>query len=220
MKKSTRELAWILLGLMLMQWAGCLNRIGSVPTSKAQVVLPSGAKVVQSGSVQSPAVVAVAQATAEIALPKDSVVTIVLPTQTTPGNISVAIRSVSSLKLNTNFESVSMPRNFAPPEPPSPASLARASGQKLFYWIAGGLVLLTLGLAYTEHFKAAIISGIGAVATPILGNFVSETSSLVVGLIATVGAGTLYAAWYLLKGKTLPVISQIETSVEKVVSHT
>lgn len=92
-------------------------------------------------------------------------------------------------------------KSFSPPVPPSATDLAKADGIRLFYWIAGGLLLFALLLARGQHYKAAAIAGGGAVLVPLVGNFVSEVSALWTGAIIVGISATLFAAWYLVRGR-------------------
>lgn len=198
---------------------GACRNPETATTAKAKVETQLGTKIEQSGSVEVPAQAASGSAGTSIPLPSGSKVTIFEPSETSPRRIEVILTAPSVLESKSLWEKVSLPKTFLPPAAPSALEQANADGVTLSYYLAGGLLLLTLGLAYTTHYKAAIVAGIGAVAAPIFARFVSEISALGIVAISLTGAVALYAAWYLLRRKTTPPSPTLQTSPENDLPH-
>lgn len=219
-RQNLTTVALIIITLIIAPTPGCKTNPRAPATSAAKAVLPSGTTLSQAGSVEVPASVLTARSVAIIPLPKGSSIAVVLPSEKVEGKISVILTEPSSLSIDTHSEKAVMPQNFRPPAPISAIEQSTADGVKLFYWLSGGLILLTIGLAYTEHFKAAICSGIGAVLTPIFGRFVSEISGYTIALTATVAATVLYLAWHFVPGMKVRAISLVQTLTETGPLHT
>ncbi len=134
----------------------------------------------------------------ETILPAGSVVTVTPADATNPERVEVKLSSASTLKTESSRQILTGPRAHTPPAPPSVREIANADGVAKSYWFAGALVLAAAGLAYTGHGKAALFAAAGAVAAPLLANFVASEIALRVVIGCACIAGSLFVAYHLM----------------------
>lgn len=155
-------------------------------------------KFSQSGFVENPPSLEQADSVVEIPLPKDTRVKVSLPSPEHPGEISLVLSADSSIKSVSNQARILGLKSFAPPSPPSAQELAVANGLKNSYYLAGGLLLVGLGMLYTKHTKAGVLALVAAILTPVFARFVSSDSGYIVCLIGVCISGAIFAAWHFL----------------------
>jgi hypothetical protein len=104
----------------------------------------------------------------------------------------------------TRTVKITGPKAFTPPTPPAPPTPA----EKAVGWFvvgAGGvgvlLALFAAFLTYGQHYKAAGITAITALAVPGCAVLLSKEWVYVVGAVGALIALTLWASWHFVKGK-------------------
>lgn len=179
---------------------------GRVQAPRASLTTPTGAKVTQTGSAQTPAAVTVTTSTETLPVPAGSVY--VIPAATNdkqPGADdkprTVTLAADSTLTRTTITERAEAPRAFTPPAPPSAVETAKAAGIRWFY-VAALLGFVAAGLlAWTQHWLAAVKVAAGAACLPVLAHFFSSTIAMTVSAaLIALGAG-IWLAWHLLEAR-------------------
>lgn len=177
---------------------GCAGFRAVVKSGKPPAATVAPLSVIQTGSAEVPASSNVETSNTETALPAGSVVTVTPATENTLEQVAVKLSAASVLKTSASRTVLTAPRAFAPPAPPSAREVANADGVAKSYWFAGALGLAAAALAYTEHGKAALFAAAGAVAAPLLANFVASEIALRVVIGCACVAGALFAAYHLM----------------------
>lgn len=172
-----------------------------------------GTELRQESFAQEPARISSNQSSAIVSLPKGSLIRDVQASPTSPAYTEISLAEKTDLKLSRDLENVSGAKTFAPEVGPSPVELAKGKGVELSYWLSGGLLLLCGGLAYTTHFKAAIVAGICAVLAPVLALFVSSSWGVCIAAIGLLISVTLYFSWYMMH-KHPEIIATVKQEVE------
>ena len=193
-----------MIACVLLFW-GAFFFIGCSITSKLKPSAPNflfksraGSEVTQAGNAAAPAQVTTGNTVTEIPLPPGASITInapaVDPFNPVPEKIPV-------VRVTEHREQITTPTAFTPPAPPSANEIATASALRWFL-IAGLILAIGAGLLlWRGHGKAALIAGIGAVAVPLLGKFLSEEWAVRALLITAGISGALFAAWHFINDK-------------------
>ena len=191
----------LILAAFVLVHCGCAGfraKVAAAKAAKPPAATVGPLVVTQSGSAEVPASSNVETSTTETVLPAGSVITVVPATENNSERVEVKLSAGTTLKTAASRTVLTAPRAFAPPAPPSARELANADGVAKSYWFAGALALGAAALAYTGHGKAALFAAAGAVAAPLLANFVASEIALRVVIGCACVAGALFAAYHLM----------------------
>jgi hypothetical protein len=167
---------------------------GCQTTKNRFKVATKTATIEQAGEIHSPAKVESSSGNVTIPLPKGSVISV----SDSPEIVTVTLSEASKADISVARESVVSPSSFPPP---SPSQIARGQSIQWFFLAGIGLSLAALASLYFGHGKAALIFGAGAVAVPLLGNFLASDIAQKTAIGIAVCGATLVAAWFLVKKK-------------------
>ncbi len=93
------------------------------------------------------------------------------------------------------------PQSYAPPAPPTAEEKAWATVVVLSA-IAGAAFFVAAGAAlYFEHGKAALVLGVTGLALPVVAKLLTTEWVVIVGVVGSLVAGVLFAAWHFVKHK-------------------
>lgn len=188
--------ALIFILLLLLPLVGCANFKRTSPAFQADTL--TGGKVSQNGDVQTPAKVNTSTNETNVEIPAGSKVEVTQATPTTPQKVTFTATEKTTLTSVTDTQNITGPVAIAPP---SQTELAKGSAVKGSFVFAGLLVLVSLAMFYTSHYKAGCFAVLAAFVVPIGAQFLtSEKVVLVSSILATISL-TLLGSWYLVTHK-------------------
>lgn len=195
-------------------------RLGKRLQPRSIIATKTGTNLEQVGEVQEPAKIVENKKNLNFVAPKGSVLEVFEASETLPAKISLVLSDKTPIELMQNFSSISAAKTFAPEAPPSEIEIAKGKGVLLSYYLAGGLLLLCAGLAYTGHFKASIVAGITAIIIPITAQVISSSIGLILGCVGLIISATLYFAWYMVKKNNVVTPKEPAKTNSTVLPHT
>lgn len=182
----------LILGVLALAGCGLVSRFKPAAPAFAVTPTPAGPTVTQTGPAAVPAKVNTETTQTTIPFPPGAKITI----ETSPAQTMTPAAVITETR-----QQITAPTAFAPPAPPTAREQANADAVTRSYYFAGVLAILAGLLAWRAHLKAAGIAALGAIAVPLVTNFISSEWGQRVLIAVVCIAGALYAAWHFMNDK-------------------
>lgn len=176
---------------------GCSTVKRSI-SPEATVTTPQGVIIQQKGDVSTPVKASTSHEETQLEIPKGSQIEIKKATQENPETVTVKNSEATVLRNSRDETKIDGPKSVTPP---TQTEIAKGKAISNSFIFSGFLVLVSLVMFYTSHYKAGCFAVLAAFVVPIGAQFLTNGIVVLVSSILATISLTLVASWYLITHK-------------------